>query len=453
MDISSTNYILSAAIRATVPAIFQEGYAKYKGTPFKVSTLNRYIVFIGRQYLEDIKKSTDDELSLVEAVNDTIKIDYLIGPAINADPYHIPLARIRLSRKLGLYYPDMKDEVHIAFEELLRLKDNAWKSVVAVATIRQIVCRARNRVIVGLPLCRDPDWIDLNARHAVDVAFDANILNMFPKFLVPLVSKILPNSAAGIKRAMKHLDPLIKERFRCMKEHGDEWNDKLSDFLQWLIDEKEECTTRQLTLRALTLSFASIHVALYNLAANPQYVEPLREEVDAVIREHVWTKEAMVLMQKVDSFLAESLPLEGVLTTGVRRKALKNLTLSDGTFIPKGTHLYVPTYVFHRDSAIYENPGIFDPLRFFRLGEDGNESGRHQMVAMNRNYFPFGYGKHACPGGILAADEPKTMFAHILTSYGVKFKDRVSRPASIYWDSNVIADPAARPLFRKRAHN
>ncbi|KIK15731.1 hypothetical protein PISMIDRAFT_687006 [Pisolithus microcarpus 441] len=162
----------------------------------------------------------------------------------------------------------------------------------------------------------------------------------------------------------------------------------LNDFLQWLIDEKEECTTRQLTLRVLTLSFASIHVCsqtctqvFYNLAANPQYVEPLREEVDTVIREHWWTKKAMVLMQKVDSFLAETLRLEGVLTTSVQRKALQVLTLSDGTFIPKGTHLYVPTYVFHRDSAIYENPCIFDPLRSFRLGEDGNESGRHQMVA------------------------------------------------------------------------
>ncbi|KAI6016798.1 hypothetical protein PISMIDRAFT_110506, partial [Pisolithus microcarpus 441] len=43
---------------------------KYKGTPFKVSTLDRRIVFIGRQYLEDIKESTDDELSLIEAAND-----------------------------------------------------------------------------------------------------------------------------------------------------------------------------------------------------------------------------------------------------------------------------------------------------------------------------------------------------------------------------------------------
>ncbi|KAI6159827.1 cytochrome P450 [Pisolithus thermaeus] len=497
MDISCTNYILAAAICVTVPAvalrlsksskldhipsvgysswplsyvsslkyvsnaaqILQEGYAKYNGAPFKVPTLNRWIVVIGRQHLEDIKKSTDDELSLIEAANDSAKVDYLIGPEINSNPYHISVARIHLTHNLGLYYPDIKDEVHTAFEELLDLRDNEWKSIPAVDIIREIVCRASNRVFVGLPLCRNPDWIDLNSRFAVDVATDANILNLFPKILVPLVSKKLPNTAAGIARAMKHLDPIIRERLKCMKEHGDDWCDKPNDILQWLMDEKQEFSTRQLTLRVLTINFASMHSttntftqALYNLAAYPQYVGPLREEVDAIIREHGWTKEAIALMHKVDSFLAETQRLEGVLTSSVQRKAMKDLTLADGTFIPKGTHLSVPTYVFHRDGVVYDSPCKFNPFRFSKLSDRG-ESARHQMVAVTQDYFPFGYGKHACPGRFLAANELKTMLAHILISYDVKFEDRVSRPTSIHWDLNVIADPTVRVMFRKRTNN
>ncbi|KAI6034717.1 hypothetical protein BKA83DRAFT_4193843, partial [Pisolithus microcarpus] len=53
--------------------ILQEGYAivrKHKGAPFKVPILNRWIVVVGRQHLEDVKKSTDNELSLIEAAND-----------------------------------------------------------------------------------------------------------------------------------------------------------------------------------------------------------------------------------------------------------------------------------------------------------------------------------------------------------------------------------------------
>ncbi|KAI6097521.1 hypothetical protein F5141DRAFT_1149063 [Pisolithus sp. B1] len=57
-----------------------------------VPTSNRWMVVIGRQHLEDIKKSTDDELSLIEAANDSAKVDYLIGPETNSNPYHISYA-------------------------------------------------------------------------------------------------------------------------------------------------------------------------------------------------------------------------------------------------------------------------------------------------------------------------------------------------------------------------
>ena len=45
--------------------------------------------------------------------------------------------------------------------------------------------------------------------------------------------------------------------------------------------------------------------ALFYLAAVPEYVGRLREEVEEVIREG-WTKEALDQMYKVDSFIKES---------------------------------------------------------------------------------------------------------------------------------------------------
>ncbi|KAI5993463.1 hypothetical protein EDD15DRAFT_2264877, partial [Pisolithus albus] len=66
-----------------------------------------------------------------------------------------------------------------------------------------------------------------------------------------------------------------------------------------------------------------------------------------------------------------------------------------GTSVPKGTHLCVPTHVVHRDSAVYENPGVFNPFRISQLCDDGNASARHQMVGVTQDYFPFGFGKHA----------------------------------------------------------
>ncbi|KAI6042740.1 cytochrome P450 [Pisolithus marmoratus] len=406
------SYISAFKFLRNAAQILQEGYAKHKETPFKVPTLNGWIVVIGRHHLEDIQKSTDDELSFMEAASDLVKADYLLAE-IKSDPYHISVARTYLTRNVGLYYPNIKDEVHTAFEELLDLKGNAWKSVPAVKTMREIICRASNRVFVGLPLCRDPDWIDLNSRFAVDVGRDASILNMFPDPLVPSVSPCMFTSSPG--------------------------------------QETGVCTAMQWTLDSVGDQLPAIHwlsshhsrVSVDSKSTNG----PLREEVEAVIQANMgWIEEAHSAEGKVDSFLAETLRLQGVIAASVQRKAMKDLTLSDGTFIPKGTHLFVPT-------AVYEDPGVFDPFRFSQLCDDGNENARHQMVGATQDYLSFGYGKHICPGRYLAANELKTMLAHILTSYDVKFEDRVSRPISMHWELHILADPTVKVMFRRRTNN
>jgi hypothetical protein len=45
---------------------------------------------------------------------------------------------------------------------------------------------------------------------------------------------------------------------------------------------------------------------VYRLLANPEYIEPLRQEVDAVIKEEGWTKAGIDKMHKIDSFLRET---------------------------------------------------------------------------------------------------------------------------------------------------
>ena len=52
---------------------------------------------------------------------------------------------------------------------------------------------------------------------------------------------------------------------------------------------------------------------LYRLLANPEYIEPLREEVDAVTKEEGWTKAGIDKMHKIDSFLRETQRLDGLI--------------------------------------------------------------------------------------------------------------------------------------------
>jgi hypothetical protein len=44
----------------------------------------------------------------------------------------------------------------------------------------------------------------------------------------------------------------------------------------------------------------------------PQYLQPLREEVEVVISKEGWTKSAMNKLYKVDSFLKESMRLNNL---------------------------------------------------------------------------------------------------------------------------------------------
>jgi cytochrome P450 len=50
----------------------------------------------------------------------------------------------------------------------------------------------------------------------------------------------------------------------------------------------------------------SFTTAFYHLLSNPEYVEPLRHDVETTVAEEGWTKAGMDKMLKVDSFLRES---------------------------------------------------------------------------------------------------------------------------------------------------
>ncbi len=51
---------------------------------------------------------------------------------------------------------------------------------------------------------------------------------------------------------------------------------------------------------------------LYRLLSHPEYIEPLRQEVDAVVSEEGWTKDGIDKMHKIDSFIRETQRLDGI---------------------------------------------------------------------------------------------------------------------------------------------
>ena len=113
----------------------------------------------------------------------------------------------------------------------------------------------------------------------------------------------------------------------------------------------EEKEPRNLTLRVLAVNFAAIHTtsmvshlfltrfwltldsrpdlyirplpvtgsvshavkfrSVLTVFPSPQYIEPLREEVESIVKEQGWTKASIFNMRKLDSFLREAQRLHG----------------------------------------------------------------------------------------------------------------------------------------------
>ncbi|KAG6329984.1 hypothetical protein ID866_9105 [Astraeus odoratus] len=236
-----------------------------------------------------------------------------------------------------------------------------------------------------------------------------------------------------------------------------EWSDRPNDFLQWCLDAGQESSVVLLTQRIMMMNFAAIHTtantftqALYHLAVNPQFAKSLREEVEAVVEEDGWTKEALGKMRRVDSFLKETLRHEGIGLVTTERLALRDITLSDGTFLPKGTLTQIATSNIHHDPDVYDNADVFEPFRFADLADDG-EGNKHQIVSVNSASLAFGYGKVACPGRFFVAIVLKMMLAHTVLSFDVKVDESGLHPKNLVIGQAIVADPKARIMFRKRS--
>lgn len=440
--------------------MIQEGYNQCRGGAFKIPGLFQWTVVVsGPKMVDDLRKAKDDQVSFLDAVGESIQVEHTIGWEVHHDPYHVGIVRSALTRSLVERFPDVQDEIVTAFTEHIPATEG-WTNVLALPTIMKIVCRTSNRLFVGLPLCRNSDYCSLNIDFTIDVIKAAHIINLFPNILKPLAGRLFSNVPTTIKRATRHLRPIIEERMLQERKYGKDWPGKPNDYLTWLLDiaDGPQRTVRDLTIRVLALNFAAIHTTsmaftqvLFDLAAYPYHVSALREEVEAVIKEEGLTKMSLHKMRKLDSFIKESQRLGGNGALTMQRKILQNFTFSDGIVIPKGHLVAVANLPMHLDEENYSDPNKFDGFRFAHL-RDSEVDGfsKHQMISLGLDYIVFGNGRHACPGRFFAVNELKALLAHVLLTYDVAFENNGGRPADCWYGYSVVPDPAVSVMFRKR---
>ncbi|KAK7680563.1 hypothetical protein QCA50_016345 [Cerrena zonata] len=362
------------------------------------------VIVTGPRLIEELRRFPDDTSSFYDAASDLFELDTSFGPDLKEDPFHVALLRGQLTRNLGNMFPNMMNEMKQTFDDLLPVHGDGWiRTPLLVPVIQKLVARVSNYAFVGYPMCRHDKYLELAIKHSDHIAWTRKLLIMFPRPLKYLVARFARRTRNNVLEGQKILLPLIQERIRIVKN-----NDKDNapqDVLQYIT---EAALSKNKGIEGISRSifatnWAAIHTssstfvyALLDLAAHPDYASEMREEVERVIGEEGWTKDAMTKLWKVDSFMRESLRLNGMSAVSMFRKTRKPVVFSNGVRIPAGTILVAAARDTHMDEEYYPDPHTFDPWRSYRKRVNSEREVEGELYSSySPTHLHFGLGKHA----------------------------------------------------------
>lgn len=177
-----------------------------------------------------------------------------------------------------------------------------------------MVAVVSGRIFIGPELCRTPEYVDIAMNYTMDIVNAREAVTRLPKWQRPFKASSLQavkTLREREKKAWAMLKPIIEARQRAVSEPDYR---KPDDLLQWILDSPAQLTQQDMAEMQLALTFAAIHTttmtvtsAFYTLAARPELVSDLREEIRSVLREHgTFTSAALTDMKKMDSFFSEN---------------------------------------------------------------------------------------------------------------------------------------------------
>lgn len=133
----------------------------------------------------------------------------------------------------------------------------------------------------------------------------------------PLVHWFLPEcrqARATLAEVQRIIHPVIEKRRQANRQAREAGKpaSKTSDTIGWM-DEAAKGRPYDAVVAQLGLSFAAIHTTtemvsglISDLCANPEYFDPLRDEMVSVLCDKGWSKKALHELKFLDSAMKES---------------------------------------------------------------------------------------------------------------------------------------------------
>ncbi|XP_073499631.1 cytochrome P450 4B1-like isoform X1 [Phyllobates terribilis] len=240
----------------------------------------------------------------------------------------------------------------------------------------------------------------------------------------------------ALKTAHEHTERVIKLRKESLKRETEVEKIKQKrhlDFLDILLCAKDEngqgLSDEDLRAEVDTFMFeghdttaSGVSWTLYCMAKYPEHQEKCREEITEVLRDRTTVEwEDLSKLPYTTMCIKESMRLYPPVP-GVARELKEPITFFDGRSLPKGTVVFLSMFCMNRSPSIWDNPEVFDPLRF----SPENSSKRHSHM-----YVPFSAGARNCIGQNFAMNEMKVAIALTLLRFQLS-QDPDNEPKKIH---------------------
>lgn len=269
----------------------------------------------------------------------------------------------------------------------------------------RITTRTANRSFFGKELASDEEFLQLAIGYSSTVFGGAAILRNFHplvnifQFLKPLIVAWRTNIYKDQALARSKLGPILRSR---MAQEARSEKSTARDAIQWVLDitPPEKRDVDLLVYRMMHITIVAVHTSsvsfldcVNELAARPEIHEELRGEIRAIFAEKdgQWSKQGLSKLVKLDSFMRETVRFNTNGAGHLDRIAMSDTMLSDGTVIPKGTYITVPSVAMNSAEDWWENAAVFDPWRFckkrIRAGTEKQHSASFVQTAPTYLHF------------------------------------------------------------------
>ncbi|KAG2417906.1 hypothetical protein HFD88_001005 [Aspergillus terreus] len=433
----------------------EEAHAQYPDDPFILSMVGMELAILPRSGIDVIKTLPEDQVSIKRHHHDVFLGEYTYMGT--KSPEFDEAMRYDLTRNTPTVLASFVAEVQYAVEDSFGRPDQ-WTAFQPRACMSKIASLMSGRAFVGLPLSRDNTWVDATVRYTQDVTRAWLVLRTIPWVLRPFVAPFLPQV-----RSLKNQRRMTEERLAPLLDPSNAKNrDEIpgGDMLRWFRQRYPQGPTpKQLARDQLLATFASIYnlsnalsYLLFDLATYPEHIEPLRQELQEVLKGEPVNKENIQKLKKLDSFIRESQRLSPPSLANMPRIVTnpRGLKLPSGHTIPCGMRIMVRAHTLNLDPNLWPNPTRFDGFRFSKLREIPGNTFKYQHATTGTDNINFGHGLWACPGRHFASSQMKVVLAHLLLNYDIKLPNQMEKPQQQHFGLAIVPDTEQMVLLKIR---